>query len=54
LKGDIYGGSNPIKSKFRGGSPLALESFIKSLPTNKKRIIFEKKSSLLDEDNIKE
>ena len=53
------------KVDFKGGSPLALENndilkhrdMLKSIPTNKKRLVFEedkKGDSLLDESNIKE
>ena len=60
--------SNSIKNKFKGGSPLALESaqmtylrnkeIFKDLPQpNKKQLVFEEdkdNTSLLDESQLKE
>ena len=51
-----YNSSDSIKPNYKGGSPLALESMLKQIPINKKRLVFEqdkKQESLLDEDNIK-
>ena len=52
-----YNSSNSIKPNYKGGSPLALESMLKQIPINKKRLVFEQdknNESLLDEKNIKE
>ena len=49
--------SKGLRQNFKGGSPLALETLIKSIPFGKKRMVFEediKGESLLDESNIKE
>ena len=51
-----YNSSDSIKPNYKGGSPLALESMLKQIPINKKRLVFEqdkKQESLLDEENIK-
>ncbi len=49
--------SSGLRQNFKGGSPLALETLIKSIPFGKKKMVFEgdiKGESLLDESNIKE
>ena len=49
--------SKGLRQNFKGGSPLALETLINSIPFGKKRMVFEediKGESLLDEKNIKE
>ena len=47
-----YDSSDSIRPRFKGGSPLALEDLKKYI--NKKKLIFEQKSSLLDESNLKD
>ena len=51
-----YNSSSSLKSNYKGGSPLALESMLKQIPIKKKQLVFEQdknKESLLDEKNIK-
>jgi len=55
--------SDSIRPSYKGGSPLALEAktaylqnkeMLKKLPVNRKQLVFEQDSSLLDESNLKE
>jgi len=63
LKKDPLSTTDNFKTQFKGGSPLALEGarkpymqnqkMLADLKNGKKKLIFEKKSNLLDEDNIR-
>ena len=62
MKGD-ENESNSIKPTYKGGSPMALEAktaylqnkdMLKSIPVNRKQLVFEQDSSLLDEKQLKE
>jgi len=63
LKKDPLSSTDNFKTQFKGGSPLALEGarkpymqnqkMLADLKNGKKKLIFEKKSNLLDEDNIR-
>lgn len=55
--------SDSIRPSYKGGSPLALEAktaylqnkeMLKKLRVNRKQLVFEQDSSLLDESNLKE
>ena len=55
--------SDSIRPSYKGGSPLALEAktaylqnkdMLKNYRVNRKQLVFEQDSSLLDESNLKE